>query len=96
TKDDGHQRELLKILLLMELDEEYEGILFDVSMNLWESINKKPSVRFTAFKFIVKTAKKYPEIAKEISFLTQNHYLESLSPGVKHSISRMIKEFEQK
>ncbi|MCP3930044.1 MAG: hypothetical protein GY705_13200 [Bacteroidetes bacterium] len=92
-KKDGHQRELLKILLLMELDEEYEGFLFDICMTVWETINKRPSVRFTAFKVILKIAKKHPELSNEISFLTQDHYLDSLSSGVKRSISRMIKEF---
>ncbi len=92
TKDDGHQRELLKILLQTELKEEYEGILFNICMDLWEQINKKPSVRINALKFIIKIAKKHPELAKEITFFTQDHYLESLSPGVKHSVSIMMKE----
>ena len=93
TKNDGHQRELIKILLQMELKEKYEGILFNVCMDIWEQIYKKPSVRFTAFKFIVKIAKKYPDLSDEIIVLTQNQYLDSLSPGVKNSVSRMIKEF---
>ncbi len=92
AKDDGHQRELLKILFQIELAEEYEGILFDICMDIWEQINKKPSVRITALKFIIKIAKKHPELAKEIIFFTQDHYLESLSPGVKHSVSIMMKE----
>ena len=92
TKDDGQQRELLKILLQMELKEEYEGILFNLCMNIWEQINKSPSVRITALKFIIKISKKHPELSQEISFLTQNHYLESLSRGIKHSVSRMMKE----
>ncbi len=93
TKEDGHQRELLKILLLMELNEEYEGYLFDACITVWEKINKNPSVRFTAFKFITKIVKKHPELFNEIAFLTQDHYLESLSPGVKKSITKIIKEF---
>ncbi|MCW8804009.1 MAG: hypothetical protein OQK57_06390 [Ignavibacteriaceae bacterium] len=93
TKDDGHQRELIKILLQMELKEEYEGILFNLCMDIWEQINKTPSVRINALKFIIKVAKKHPELSQEITFLTQDHYLESLSPGVKHSVSRMMKEF---
>jgi len=92
TKNDGHQRELLKILLQMELKEEYEGILFNLCMDIWEQINKTPSVRINALKFIIKIAKKHPELSQEISFLTQDHYLDSLSPGVKHSVSRMMKE----
>ena len=93
AKNDGHQRELIKILLQMELSKDDEGILFNTCMNLWEQIDKKPSVRLTAFKFIVKIAKKYPELSDEITLLTQNHYLESLSSGVRYSISKMIKEF---
>jgi hypothetical protein len=92
TKKDGHQRELLKILLKMELNEEHEGILFDICVTIWETINKKPSVRFTAFKFILKIARNYPDLSNEIAFLSRNQYLESLSPGVKRSIARMIKE----
>ena len=57
----GVQRELLKILLQMELNEEDEVFLFDVCVKVWEKINKKPSVRLTALKFMVEIAKKYPE-----------------------------------
>jgi len=75
TKKDGHQRELIKILSNMDLNDEYEGRLFNICMTLWESINKRPSVRYTAF-------------------ITQDRYLETLSPGIKNSISRMVKGFE--
>lgn len=92
-KKDGHQRELIKILLNMELPEKYEGEVFKVCMDLWEEIGKTPSIRITALKYIIKAAKKYPELKNELFFLTQDHYLESLSPGVKESVSRMMKEF---
>ncbi len=42
-KNDGHQRELLKILLQMDLDEEQESLLFDQCLSIWESIKKQPS-----------------------------------------------------
>ena len=93
TKKDGHQRELLKILHQMELNEEHEGYLFNICVTVWEKINKKPSVRLTAFKFIVKIAKKHPDLSNEIVLLTQKRYLDSLSPAVKKSISKMVKEF---
>ena len=92
TKNDNHQRELLKVLIRMELNEEYESFLFDVCITIWEQINKKPSVRHTALKFIIKTAKKHPDLFNEISFLLQDQYLESLSPAVKKSVSKMMKE----
>lgn len=93
NKEDNHQRELLKILLQMELNGKHESFLFDLCMTIWEQINKRPSVRFTAFKFIVKIAKKHPKLSYEINFLTQSQYLESLSPAAKKSIFKMAKEF---
>ena len=95
TKDEGHQRELLKILLKLELNEEYESILFEHCMNIWEGINKSPSVRVNALKFIIKIAKKHPELAKEITYLTEDHYLVSLSPGAKNSVSKLVKELNR-
>jgi hypothetical protein len=95
-KSDGHQRELLKILLMMELDEKSEGILFDFCMNVWEQIDKSPSVRVNALKMIIKIANKHPELRKEISFLAQDHYLESLSPGAKHSVKKLMSKINSK
>ena len=95
TKKDGHQRELIKILYKMDIKEKYEGLLFDICMTIWEGIGKNPSVRITALKFILKVANKHPELLEEIIFLTQDHYLESLSPGVKRSIEKMMKEVTQ-
>jgi hypothetical protein len=95
TKKDGHQRELIKILYKMDIKEKYEGTLFDICMTIWEGIGKNPSVRITALKFILKVANKHPELLEEIVFLTQDHYLESLSPGVKRSVERMMTEVTQ-
>jgi hypothetical protein len=92
NKNDGHQRELLKILLMMEVDEKYEGLLFDTCFSIWEQISKAPAVRVNALKMIIKIANKHPELKKEISFLAQDHYLESLSPGAKHSVKKIMNE----
>lgn len=91
-KSDGHQRELLKILLMMELEEKYEGVLFDICINIWEEISKAPSVRINALKMIIKIADKHPELKQEISFLLQDHYLESLSRGAKHSALKLLNQ----
>jgi hypothetical protein len=91
NKKDGHQSGLLKILLRMELDEEYESVLFDICISTWQDINKIPSVRLYALKMILKIAKKYPELSNEISSLAQDCYIEQLSSGVKHSIRKMLK-----
>ncbi len=92
NKGDGHQRELLKILMEMNLSEKQNGILFDNSMNIWEDINKSSSVRGYAFSIIINIVKKYPELINETRHLTQSHFLEPLSPGIRSSIEKIIKE----
>lgn len=94
-KGDGHQRELIKILEKLELNKEQEGKLLNLCIQLWENISKKPSIRYTAFRNILKIAKKYPELASEIDFFTQSPFLVTLSPGVKHSLKKMIKDFKE-
>jgi hypothetical protein len=91
--NDNQMRELLKILLNMEVNEEFEGLLFNICVSVWEKINKKPSIRFNAFRMIIKIAKKYPDLTQEIVFLTQNQFMDTLSPGAKKSIVKMIKEY---
>ena len=95
TKEDGHQRELLKILENVELNENQEGYLFDICMTIWESIEKSPSVRIVAFRSLVKIVKKYPELKNEIEYLTRSHYTEKLSPGIKNSFMKIKKELLQ-
>ena len=89
-KKDGHQRELLKLLHFLDLDDEQEGRVFDLSMTIWESLNKSPSIRGYAFMFILKVVEKYPELQAEFDFITQDQYLETLSPGIKHSIKNKV------
>ena len=89
-KADGHQRELLRIIGLMDITEEYEGVLFDACMEIWEQVGKIPSVRIFAFRLIVRIARKYPELKNEITFLTQPHYTETLSPGIRNSVQRLL------
>ncbi|MCK9617614.1 MAG: hypothetical protein M0R21_07230 [Lentimicrobiaceae bacterium] len=89
TKCDNQLRELLIILQRMELNDDYEGKLFDICVNIWEKIGKQPSVRYNAFKLIVKTVKNHPDLSKEIIFMTESHYMDSLSDTVKKSIFKM-------
>lgn len=88
---DGHQREILKVLELLTIDEATEGPLFDVCMGIWESPGKSPSVRMNAMLFILKMVKKYPELQAELTHLTQAHYMESLSPGVKRALEKRVR-----
>ncbi len=95
-KKDGHQRELLKVLCKMKLNEDQEALLFDICLNIWQQIHKRPSVRHTAFKYIMQLAQKYPDLQNELNFLTQEHYLETLSPGIKKVVCRDTEIFLNK
>lgn len=91
TLQDGHQREILKLIELLPIKEDMEGPLFDICMSIWESPGKIPSVRMTAFLFILEVVKKYPDLRSEMDHLTQEHYMESLSPGVKRVLQKRIR-----
>ncbi|MCC5916802.1 MAG: hypothetical protein JJU02_05680 [Cryomorphaceae bacterium] len=89
-KMDGHQRELLKLIGKIPLGENEEGRLFNTCLSIWEDVGKQPGVRFVAFKFMIKLGNKYPELLPEIMSLAQTQYMQSLSPGIRKSLQKMI------
>jgi hypothetical protein len=91
TKNPNHQRELIKILLMMEINAEHEGVLFDICTTLWEKIFNPPSVRHNALQMILRIARKHPGLLQEIKLLLQDQYLDSLSPAVRKSILKMTR-----
>jgi hypothetical protein len=76
----------------MEIGEEFEGLLYNHCVRVWEKTDKKPSLRLNAFKVMVKTAKKHPDLSREITFLTQDQYMDSLSGTVRKSIDGMLRD----
>ncbi len=90
--EDGHQREILRIIGRLSIPEDQEGKLFDHCINIWEQVGKIPSVRVFAFRMIFKIAEKYPEMKPELVFITQPHYTDTLSPGIRNSVERMIRK----
>lgn len=90
------QREWLIILQRMDIAEEYEGLLLDHCIRIWETIGKKPGVRLHAFRMIAKFAESYPDLSNELAFLSQEQYLEGLSPGVRWIVSKMIQKWKRK
>lgn len=93
---DGQMRDLLYIIRKMQLNEEHEGMVFDICVDIWSATSKIPSVRYHAFLFILQIAENYPDLISEITLLSEDHYIEPLSPGIKHSIKRKIKAFLKK
>ncbi len=91
-KNGGHQRELLKIVDLIDLDEEDQGNLFEVCNNLWLNFSARPSVRHRALLTMCKIAKNYPELKNEIKIITTAEYLVPLSPGIKNAAIKLISD----
>lgn len=92
--EDGHQRELIKVLIQCDLEEDHQGILFDICISIWEQVRKKPSVRYFAFRGMIKVAEKYPELKNEILVLAQPHYINPLSPGIRQSVIKSINKLK--
>ena len=80
-KENRHQRELIKIVRKMQLNEKNEGIFFDVCMSIWKGgQTKQPAVRYYCGLFIIEMAKKYPEIKNELDYLTADYYTKNPLP----------------
>lgn len=88
--EDGHQREFIKILMQSELSEDQQGLLFDICVSIWEQVRKKPSVRYFAFQVMVDMTEIYPELIHEVISLTQSQYINSLSPGIKKGVYKIV------
>lgn len=87
---DSQSRSLLNILHKMDLSEDEEGLIFDHCISIWCKINKIPSVRWSAFCLAIKISNRYPELKEEIITMTQDYYLETLSPGIKRSVQKHL------
>tara|TARA_B100000795_G_scaffold224997_1_gene180605 strand:+ start:328 stop:840 length:513 start_codon:yes stop_codon:yes gene_type:complete len=89
-KQDGHQRELLKVVRKMTLSEKNEGLFFDTCMQFWEGIKKKPATRNYAGLSIIEMAKKYTDIINQLDYLTSPYYTKTLSPVIKRIFEREL------
>jgi hypothetical protein len=92
---DNQIRELLIILQRMDIDDAYEGKLFDYCIDLWEKIDKQPSLRYNAFKLMIQIIKKHPDLYSEIIWLTESRYLDTFSDNVRKSISITIERIRK-
>jgi len=67
------------------------GEFFDTCITIWKSINKSPSVRIVSFRVLIQISSKYPELRNELMLLTEDYYTETLTPGVKASFNKLLK-----
>lgn len=87
---DGHQRNLIDLLLKMKINENDKGLLFDACVDIWLNIQKQSSVRYKAFLVIIQLTKHYPELRNEVKSFTDKQFVDSLSPGIRRSVYKLI------
>ncbi len=92
-KKDGHQRELIKILLHMSLDDEEENVVYDFCLKAWKNADHQPSLRHISLRFILDVAKKRGDRREEILELSAPQYLNTLSQGVERSVKKWFDKF---
>ena len=88
--ESGHQREWLKALEGLPLNEEQESLQYDLCLEFWSNPNNPPSLRHTAFLGLARFIEKYPELQPELDQVTVPEYLETLSPGVRRGVEKRI------
>ena len=84
-KNDSHQRELLKVLLKLNLTDDQLSLLWDICLRIWLDIQKQSSVRISAYKILVNAAKKFKPLSDELVRLTEEKHITSLSNGIRNS-----------
>ena len=88
NKKSGHQRELIRLIMKHELSDNQESALYDQCIVIWKDLSLKPGTRYYAYLFLHKLSLKYPELMNELRHFFTEIYLETLSPGIKHSIQK--------
>jgi hypothetical protein len=93
TGNASEQREWLRLLLHMDIPENMEGQLVDECIRIWIATEKRPGLRYYALKNLIRIAHGYPDLKPELKSLTEAHFLDKLSPGVRRSIERLVREY---
>ncbi len=91
----NQQRELIKIISMIELPQDAEGEVFDVCASLWQKIEAPPALRYNAMKLMTKIVKKYPDLYSELEEMTDGYHVDTLTKGASHSVKKMLKNFQK-
>jgi hypothetical protein len=82
-------REWLIILQKVDIPTELEGKLFSICSNVWTNSSYVASVRYNAFRLIIRIAGHHPELKKEVMYLTEPQYIGNLSSTGQRCILKM-------
>lgn len=90
---ESQKREWLKTMEHQTIEEDQEGILFDLAITEWRNIHNHPALRASAANMIFITLKKYPELKEELAHLMTTEYVGLLSPGIQKGVLREWQKF---
>ena len=88
-RPENEQREILKILLRMEISEDTEGLLLDHCISIWQNPSIRPAVRYYALKLVSNIAVRHPELRHELQLLVQDFHLETITPEIRRSVLKL-------
>ena len=77
-------------MLKLNLTDDQLSLLLNICLRIWLDIQKQSSVRISAYKILVCTAKKYKPLSDELIRLTEEKHISSLSNGVKNSTCKNL------
>ncbi len=86
----GFQREILKLIQKIDIEDDLTGILWDTCLSLWLNTKNKPSTRIKALELLTPIAVKYPSLRIEFLELNTRAHIEALSPGIRRSCLKII------
>lgn len=86
----NQQREILKILELMEIGEKQQGMLFDHCVSIWCDVSKQVSVRYNAFKLLGKLAQQHPQMKQELVVLASSPYIDNMGKGAGKALGLIL------
>lgn len=87
---DGYRREILKVLVHLELDEDEEGALYEAALKMWEDLALASAARLHALRAMARIGQLYPELNQEILAYYDDHYLQGVSPGIANQMRQIF------
>ncbi len=88
--NDSMKRVILKLLGKITYKDDFAGELFNVCIEIWSNVDIKSGTRYLAFTHLILISKIHQELRREMIILTDSHFVEPLSPGIRTSVIKLI------
>lgn len=86
----NQKRELIKILLLVDLSPVQSSTMFDISSALWTDSSLDPSIRMNALKMLLKISNENDSLKNKIINITTDNLIKTLTGGAQKSVKKLL------